>query len=271
MHSCVHTGTPGSASPSDWLSLPTREPAGTLFLTVLHGSGHLDMGRKWLQAHLHHAPVMPRHLLPRYGELLQPVSNYTRKKLVSLVFPLLKKPICICLSPYLNINSKNGLGTKSCFYAVKIITQCRPVFKCHRREWFLQQDGGGSHSTLCDLSTIQSYYLYGIWVYNLYVTWPYSQNWKAAVGFSSSLCNQLSPIVYFMPSGPACWRWVSPFQPKASSYFSPVVTLALRWLSHLGEPSPLPSGRGAFCTCRASRDLGSRPSYTFIHTRNLWK
>lgn len=34
-----------------------------------------------------------------------------------------KKPICICLAPYLNINSKNGLGTKSCFDTVKIITQ----------------------------------------------------------------------------------------------------------------------------------------------------
>lgn len=141
--------------------------------------------------------------------------------------------------------------------------QCCPVFKCHRRGQFLQRDGGGSRSTLCGLTTIQSY--------NLYVIWSYSQSWNAAVGFSSSLQDQLSPIVYFTPSGPACWRWVSPFRPKVSSYFSPVMTLALRWLSHLGEPSPLPSGRGAFCTCRASRDLGSQPSHTFIHTRNLWK
>lgn len=151
-----HTGlclSPRLASPS------TRDPAGALSLIVLHGSGHLDMGRKRLQVHLHHAPVLPRHLLPHYGELLQPISNYTRKKLVSLFFLSLsfffKKPICICLSPYLNINSKNGLGTKSCFDTVKIITQYRPDFKCHRRGQLLQQDGGGSRSTLCCLTTIQ--------------------------------------------------------------------------------------------------------------------
>lgn len=153
------------------------------------------MGRNWLLVHLHRAPVLPRHLLPRSGELLQPVSNYTRKKLVSLFFPFLKKPICICLSPYLNMNSKNDLGTKLCFYAVKIITMLpslqmpqKGTVSATRWGWFTFNSLWSDHHTIiqpaCHL-IIQPELECSCWLLFL-------------------LANQLSPIVYFTPSGPAC-------------------------------------------------------------------